>query len=170
MKKTEFLELALARFLSEHPAWGEVVKDKRGLYFAAGREIPGVVFVYVDFSVRPDRFLAGHGVGWTPSLARFHEARAEKINPPIQPRDGRLRRLLKIEDPRDFHYEELYTSTAELCKPFGGFDLATESPDAVLSTISSEVREFAFPYLCLMFLKRHKLSVSVDQLSAGHIP
>lgn len=169
MKKTEFLELALTRFLGQHPAWGEVMKDKRGLYFAAGREVPGVAFVYVDFSVRPDRFLAGHGVGWTTSLARFHEARTEKVNPPIQPRDGRLQKLLQIEDPRDFHYEELRISTAALCKPFGGFDLATESPDAVLATIASEIREYALPYLCLMFLKRHKLSVSVEQLSGGGI-
>lgn len=169
MKKTEFLEQALMRFLGEHPAWGEVVKDKRGLYFAAGREVPGVAFVYVDFSVRPDRFLAGHGVGWTTSLKRFHEARAEKVNAPIQPRDGSLRRLLRIEDPRDFHYKELYVSTAELCKPFGGFDLTAESPDAVLATMSMEVREFALPYLCLMFLKRHKLTVSVEHLSGGRV-
>lgn len=169
MKKTEFLDHAITRFLAAHPAWTELVKDKRWLYFAAGREIPGVALVYVDFSVRPDRFLAGHGVGWTKSLTRFHEARAEKVNPPIKHRDGSLRRLLRLEDPRDFHHEELYVSTAELCKPFGGFDLTMESPDEVLATMAIEINEYALPYLCLMLLKRHGISVTPDQLSSEEI-
>lgn len=169
MKKTEFLDHAITRFLAAHPAWTGLVKDKRWLYFAAGREIPGVALVYIDFSVRPDRFVAGHGVGWTKSLARFHEARAEKVNPPIQHRDGSLRRLLRLEDPRDFHYDELRVSTSQLCKPFGGFDLAKESPDEVLDAIAMEINEFALPYLGLMLLKRHGISVTPDQLSSGEI-
>lgn len=169
MKKTEFLGQAITRFLREHPAWMELIKDKRGLYFAAGREIAGVVLVYIDFSVRPDRFVAGHGVGWTNSLTRFHEARVEKINSPIRPRDGSLRRLLRLEYPRDFHYDELYVSTAELCKPFGGFDLTKESPEDVLATIATEINEVALPYLCLMLLKRHGISVTPEQLSGGEI-
>lgn len=169
MKKTEFLERALAQFLCAHHAWIHLVKDKRGLYFAAGREIPGAALVHIDFSVRPDRFVAGHGVGWTNSLARFHEARAEKVNAPIQPRDGSLRRLLRLEDPRDFHYGELRISTAQLCKPFGGFDLTQESPDDVLATVATEIEKFALPYLCLMLLKRHGISVTSEQLSGGVI-
>lgn len=169
MKKVEFLEEAMSRFLSTHLSWEDVVRDKRGLCFTVGRDIPKVAFVYIDFSVRSDRFLAGHGVGWSKSLACFHEARSKKVNAPFQPRDGSLRRLLTLDDPRDFHYEELYISTAELCKPFGGFDLTTEPPDEVLATMAAEINEFALPYLCLMLLKRHGISVTPEQLSSGTV-
>jgi len=166
VKKTEFLEQAMTRFLPAHPAWAELVKDRRGLYFAAGREIPGVALVYIDFSVRPDRFVAGHGVGWTKTETRFHEALNETVNRPFQPREGRLVRIQNLEDPRDFQYEELRVPTSQLCRPFGSFDLTKESPDEVLATIGMEINEFALPYLCLMLLKRHGISVTPDQLSS----
>lgn len=169
MKKTDFLEHAISQFISTHTAWTELVKNKRELYFAAGREISGVVLVYIDFSVRPDRFLVGHGVGWTSSAARFHESLRETVNRPFQPREGRLERVIRVEDPRDFHYDEFRVSTAQLCKPFGGFDLTKESPDEVLATIAIEIGEYALPYLCLMLLKRHGIYVTPEQLACGPI-
>jgi hypothetical protein len=169
VKKTEFLEQAIARFLPAHPAWVELVKDKRGLYFAAGRELAGAALVYIDFSVRPDRFVAGHGVGWTTSTARFHASLKETVNRPFQPREGRLERVRSLENPRDFLYEEFRIPTAQLCKPFGGFDLTKESSDEVLATIATEIEEYALPYLCLMLLKRHSISVAPEQLSSGPV-
>ena len=165
MTKTEFLDEAIKRFLGAHPGWAELTKEKRNLYYSAGREIDGRCLVFVDFSVRPDRFTVGHGVGWTKSRARFKDWRQERVNPPIQPRDGSLRRLLTLDDPRDFKYEELSISTSALCKPFGGFNVPELSVEQVFSSMATEARDYALPYLCLMLRKRFGLEMSPEQLA-----
>ena len=169
MKKSDFLIEVFSRFLELHPRWTDLIRDKRGLYFAAGRELPGATLIYVDFSVRPDNLIAGHGVGWTRSIERFHDARSSRTNPPIQPRDGSLRRIATLDDPRDFHYEELRVATAALCKPFGGFDLGKEDSGTVIKTILLEIETYAFPYLCLMLAKRHKIVATPFSLGNGDL-
>lgn len=170
MSKVEFLTDVFERFLERHPKWSGLVRDKRGLYFAAGRELPGLALLYVDFSVRPDNFVAGHGVGWAPSTSHFHQALNAKVNPPIQPRDGSLRRIATLEDPRDFRYEALRVSAAALCKPFGGFDLSVEPMADVMETILREIEEVSLPYLCLMLEKRHRIAVTPAVLGDQEVP
>jgi hypothetical protein len=167
MTKLEFLKAAAAAARSDAPAFAWTHEEGRNQYVAIGRDIGGHVFVYLRFSARPDNRVVGHGVGWAPSREVFLESRASKANEPIQNYDGSLRRLLRLEHPRDFTYAQVQRETPGLYLPFARTDLDAEAPEAIIERMRQEIREYALPYLCLMLRHRFGMELSVQALARG---
>lgn len=163
MNKNEFLDYVASEFLARHSRWTLVHVDKRAPIRAVGLDIEGKVLLLIDFSCRPDNMRVHHGVGWSRSKVMFlSELKSTDMYP--KARDGALRRLRKLERPRDFEHESMNVSVGLLHKPFDGFDLATDSPDCIQATMLQEIEEYAFPYLCMMLKARHGLEVTPAQL------
>lgn len=169
MKKNEFIDLVVDAFLAGHPQWRRVYSDRRSHYEAVGRDTPFGVFIFLDFSARTDRLIFGQGVGWSKSLDSFKAYLARTENEEHKPRDGSLRRLLKLDNPRDFTYEHLHISTSELCRVIGGFDAKELSLEQIKADMLREVEEYALPYLCLMLKHRHGVVVTPEQLGSGEL-
>jgi hypothetical protein len=167
MKRNEFLDSVAEAFLVGRVQWRRVHSEKRSHYQVVGRDTPYGVFLYTDFSARTDRPLFGQGVGWSKSFDSFKAYLSRTENEEHKPRDGSLRRLLTLENPRDFQYEELRISVSSLCRPIGGFDAINLSLDQIKQDMLREIEEYALPYLCLMLKHRHGVVVTPEQLGSG---
>lgn len=147
------------------PAWGTVLSEGREGLIVLGREVESACFVYLDFSVRPDRRVFGHGVGWAPSRETFLEEHEARRNPAILERDGSLRRLRRLVQPRDFGHPALRVSTGSLLRAYGPGDPA-ESDEEFRARVLHEIEEAALPYLTMMLRARHGIETDVDRLRA----
>jgi len=169
MKKNEFLESVVEDFLAGHVRWGRVHSDRRSHYQVVGRALGSRVFVLLDFSARPDRDVFGQAVGWSENLKSFERYLARTTNEPLKERDGRLKKLMTLESPRDFQHTEMHVSTSSLCRPFGGFDARDMSLDKIKQDMLREIEEYALPYLCLMLKHRHGVVVTPEQLGSAEL-
>jgi hypothetical protein len=161
----DFLLEAKSAFLIRFPAWKSV--GSRGQSIYCGRTIADECLVYVRFSGRKDREMVFHSVGWASDWDRIKsDAKSEHGYP--KPRDGSLRRIMRLENPRDFEYDAHEVSIRLLHKPTDGFDLNLGTPDSIVLAMLEEVEAYAFPYLCLMLKKR--LGIEVDSDALGHEP
>lgn len=166
MKKNDFLDKVAGAFLQLYPRWEMLREDRRAYKRYLGLNVRNSCLVYIDFSCRPDSMNAYHGVGWSTDKARFVNDITQDVRLP-KPRDGSLRRLLRLDKPRDFAYDDMDVSISLLHKPFDGFDLAKEPAETVQATMLQEIEDFAFPYLCMMLKHRHQLDVAPAQLGSG---
>lgn len=164
MTKNEFINLVADGFLVGHRGWGKVYEHRRHYKLAIGREIPLGCFVFIDLACRPDYYRFGHGVGWCPSLAYFLEWQERRVNPPIYPRNGRLKNLERLEKPLDFENDEMRVSTFSLHSPFADYDLEKSDEIRLRRLMLSEMEDYALPYLRMMLRARHGLEVSQNEI------
>lgn len=169
MKKNEFLDSVVKSFLASHERWGLVHNDRRSHYQVVGRSLGPKTFVLLDFSARTDREVFGQAVGWSDSLESFERYLARTTNEPLKERDGRLKKLITLENPRDFQHGDMHVSTSSLCRPFGGFDARELSLDQIKQDMLREIEEYALPYLCLMLKHRHGVVVMPEQLGSDEL-
>lgn len=169
MKKNEFLDGVVAEFLDSHVQWKRVHNDRKGHYQVVGRVLGPEVFVFLDFSARSDRPVFGQAVGWSKTLDTFQSYLNRTTNAPDRERDGRLKKLLTLDNPRDFQYVDMHISTSSLCRPFGGFNAQELSLEQIKAGMLQEVEEYALPYLCLMLKHRHGVVVTPEELGSSEL-
>lgn len=151
------------------PFFGEQFAEKDGKHITIGREIDSKIFVFLDFYGGYHRRTVGHGVGWAPCFADYVAWQDRRLNDPIQPYDGSLRRLMRLDMPRDFGYTEVHRPTSSLYLPMQVLDMDKDEPDSLQKLMVSEVEAYALPYILLMLKKRFGLCLSATQLSGASI-
>jgi hypothetical protein len=164
VKKIDFLDMVVSKFLELHPRWALIRRKNQGLSRYLGLEVPGKVLLLIDFSCRPDNMRVHHGVGWSPNMTVFVEGHKAVSSYP-KPRDGSLQRLRRLERPRDFEYDEMNVSIGLLNKPTDGFDISMEAAESIQAIMLQEINELAFPYLCMMLKARHGIDVTPSELA-----
>jgi hypothetical protein len=167
LTKNEFLALLAGAFLEANPAWACIQHDKRGYALSVGRSLADACFVVLTFSCRPDRYWFGHSVGWSPSLETWPARSALRETAPLYPRDGSLRRLRKLDKPRDFEVADMSRPVFTLYLPHQSYSLEDTPADELKARMLAEVAEQAFPYLRMMLVARHGLALSCEQLGGA---